>query len=61
MVGAMWVQVHFTPDYRVIKVHTTPAAPGGERIERVGLPPDPDLYDHLVQHGVEIEVSPLPG
>ena len=27
------------------------------RTERVTLPPDPDLYDHLVEHGVEIKVG----
>lgn len=31
-------------------------APGGARTEKVGLPFDPDLFDHMVEHGVVIEV-----
>ena len=31
-------------------------APGGKRTEKVGLPYDPDLFDHMVEHGVYIEV-----
>lgn len=32
-------------------------APGGQRTEKVGLPYDPELFDHMVEHGVAIEVS----
>ena len=34
-------------------------APGGQRTERVGLPYDPELFDHMVEHGVAIEVGHL--
>ncbi len=37
-------------------VTTEATAPGGARTEKVGLPFDPDLFDHMVQHGVVIEV-----
>ena len=35
-------------------------APGGQRTEKVGLPYDPELFDHMVEHGVAIEVNHLP-
>ena len=38
-------------------VTTKATAPGGARTEKVGLPFDPDLFDHMVEHGVVIEVS----
>ena len=38
-------------------VTTKANAPGGKRTEKVGLPYDPDLFDHMVEHGVYIEVS----
>ncbi len=38
-------------------VTTEATAPGGARTEKVGLPFDPDLFDHMVQHGVVIEVG----
>lgn len=42
-------------------VTTKDNAPGGRRTEKVGLPYDPELFDHLVLHGVGIEVGfPLP-
>lgn len=37
-------------------VTTRATAPGGARTEKVGLPFDPDLFDHMVEHGVVIEV-----
>lgn len=37
-------------------VTTRATAPGGVRTEKVGLPFDPDLFDHMVEHGVVIEV-----
>ncbi|KAK9813430.1 hypothetical protein WJX73_008508 [Symbiochloris irregularis] len=48
-------KVKFTPDWRVVEVTTNSLAPGGVRTERIGLPPDPDLYDHLALHGVIVE------
>ena len=39
---------------------TKDTAPGGRRTEKVGLPYDPDLFDHMVAHGVAIEASPHP-
>ena len=37
-----------------------PGAPGGPRTERVGLPFDPALVDHLASHGVAVEMAPPP-
>ena len=37
---------------------TKDTAPGGRRTEKVGLPYDPDLFDHMVSHGVVVEVTP---
>ena len=37
-------------------VTTLASAPGGARTEKVGLPFDPDLFDHMVEHGVVVEV-----
>ena len=37
-------------------VTTKANAPGGQRTEKVGLPYDPELFDHMVEHGVAIEV-----
>jgi len=37
-------------------VTTKDSAPGGRRTEKVGLPYDPDLFDHMVSHGVVVEV-----
>jgi hypothetical protein len=36
------------------------SAPGGSRTERVGLPYDPALLDHLAAHGVVVETAPPP-
>ncbi len=36
---------------------TKDSAPGGRRTEKVGLPYDPDLFDHMVSHGVVVEVT----
>ena len=40
-------------------VTTKEDAPGGKRTEKVGLPYDPDLFDHMLAHGVHIEVRIL--
>ena len=50
-------QVEFTHDKRAVKVTTKDTAPGGRRTEKVGLPYDPDLFDHMVSHGVVVEVT----
>ncbi|KAL0023671.1 hypothetical protein WJX77_011852 [Trebouxia sp. C0004] len=52
-------RVRYTDDKRAVMVTTEATAPGGARTEKVGLPFDPDLFDHMVQHGVVIEASPL--
>lgn len=51
------LQVKFSNDYKTVEVQTLETAPGGARTERVALPYDPDLYHHMVQHGVNILVS----
>jgi hypothetical protein len=51
------VQVEFTHDKRAVTVTTKDTAPGGRRTEKVGLPYDPDLFDHMVSHGVVVEVT----
>ena len=43
--------VRYTADRRSVLVKTRASAPGGARVEKVGLPYDPELFDHLVQHG----------
>lgn len=50
-------QVKYSGDKRTVMVTTKATAPGGIRTEKVGLPFDPDLYDHMVEHGVVIEVG----
>ena len=50
-------QVKYSGDKRSVMVTTKATAPGGIRTEKVGLPFDPDLYDHMVEHGVVIEVG----
>ena len=49
--------VRYTPDRRSIVVKTKTSAPGGARTEKVGLPYDPELFDHLIKHGTYIEPS----
>jgi len=51
--------VVFTADKRAVRVTTKDTAPGGRRTEKVGLPYDADLFDHMVSHGVVIEVSTI--
>ncbi|DBA75980.1 TPA: hypothetical protein ACH3X2_008914 [Trebouxia sp. C0005] len=50
-------RVRYTDDKRAVMVTTEATAPGGARTEKVGLPFDPDLFDHMVQHGVVIEAT----
>ncbi|BDA40994.1 ATP-dependent zinc metalloprotease FTSH, chloroplastic [Coccomyxa sp. Obi] len=52
-------KVKYTSDKRSVWVTTNEKAPGGVRTEKVGLPYDPDLFDHMVEHGVHIEAEPL--
>ena len=42
-------------DARSVWVTTKATAPGGARTEKVGLPFDPDLYHHMVEHGVFVD------
>ena len=53
------LQAKFTGDKRSVWVTTKANAPGGARTEKVGLPYDPELLDHMVEHGVIIEVQLL--
>ena len=55
------LQVKFTGDKRSVWVTTKANAPGGVRTEKVGMPYDPELFDHMVEHGVVIEVRSVPG
>lgn len=48
-------QVEFTGDRRAMVVTTKDTAPGGRRKHRLGVPFDPNLYDHLVVHGVYVK------
>ena len=50
------LQVKYAGDKRSVMVTTKATAPGGARTEKVGLPFDPDLFDHMVEHGVVVEV-----
>ena len=49
----------YSGDRRSLYVTTKATAPGGVRTEKVGLPFDPDLFDHMVEHSVYIE-TPTP-
>lgn len=49
--------IRYTPDRRSVYVRTKASAPGGARTEKVGLPYDPELFDHLINHGTYIEPS----
>ena len=51
------LQVKYAADKRSVMVTTKVTAPGGARTEKVGLPFDPDLFDHMVEHGVVVEVT----
>ncbi len=52
----IWPQVRYTADRRSVWVTTKASAPGGVRTQKVGLPYDPDLFDHMLEHGVSVEV-----
>ncbi|XRA99689.1 ATP-dependent zinc [Pycnococcus provasolii] len=45
----------FTHDQRHIIVTTKDDAPGGKAVHKIRLPYDPELYDHLVGNGVDVE------
>lgn len=57
----MVLQVKYAADKRTVMVTTKATAPGGARTEKVGLPFDPDLFDHMVVHGVVVEVTHASG
>ncbi len=46
--------VRYTADRRSVFVKTKASAPGGARVEKVGLPYDPELFDHLIENGYVI-------
>ena len=46
----------YSDNHNVVWVTTKDNAPGGRRTEKVVLPYDPDLFDHLIEHGVHVEV-----
>ncbi|GMH43653.1 hypothetical protein BSKO_11575 [Bryopsis sp. KO-2023] len=48
-------KVKYTSDHRSVVVDLKESAPGGARQVKVGLPYDPDLFDHLVANQVYIE------
>ena len=50
----------YTRDSRSVWVTTKENAPGGVRTEKVGLPYDPELYYHMIEHGVDIQVEATP-
>ncbi|KAK9821723.1 hypothetical protein WJX81_004862 [Elliptochloris bilobata] len=52
-------KAQYTADKRSILVTTKDTAPGGRRTEKVGLPYDPELYDHMMEHGVHIADTPV--
>lgn len=52
-------RVRYAADKRSVMVTLKATAPGGARTEKVGLPFDPDLFDHMVEHGVVIEAEHL--
>ncbi|MEW5306932.1 MAG: hypothetical protein WDW36_009362 [Sanguina aurantia] len=45
----------YGPETRNVMVTLRASAPGGVRTEKVVVAPDPDLFDHLVTHGVTVE------
>ena len=48
----------FSHDHRTVLVTTKASAPGGRRTEKVALPYDPDLFNHMIEHDVRVEVTP---
>jgi ATP-dependent metalloprotease FtsH len=48
-------RVRFTDDKRAFWVTTKANAPGGVRVEKIGIPFDPQLPDHLLMHRVQID------
>ncbi|GLI67098.1 hypothetical protein VaNZ11_011303 [Volvox africanus] len=45
----------FGQERNKVMVTTKASAPGGVRVSKVVLPPDPELLDHLVTHGVVVD------
>jgi cell division protease FtsH len=48
-------KARFNYDKRSMYVTTKTTAPGGQRTELLGIPPDPQLMDHLTTHGVFVQ------
>lgn len=51
-------RVVYTADRRAVNVTTKNTAPMGKRTDTIVLPYDPDLFNHMVTHGVIIEEQP---
>lgn len=47
----------YGPEKRAAMVTLKPSAPGGERVCKVVLAPDPDLLPHLAAHGVSFDAG----
>ncbi|KAG2437047.1 hypothetical protein HYH02_011309 [Chlamydomonas schloesseri] len=47
----------YGPEKNKVMVTTRASAPGGERLCKVVLPPDPELLDHLVSNGVVVDTG----
>lgn len=48
---------YFGPERKSVMVTLKDSAPGGVRTVKVNLPPDPDLVDHMVLHGVGVNLG----
>eukprot|EP00967_Tisochrysis_lutea_P044645 scaffold54194_cov19-Tisochrysis_lutea.AAC.1 len=48
---------YFGPEQRAVMVKTKDSAPGGARFCKVVVAPDPQLFDHLVAHGVKVDLG----
>ena len=44
-------QAIYTNDRRSLKIKLNERAEGGVRWDKVSLPFDPDLYEHMLEHG----------
>jgi len=49
---------YYGPESRAVMVQLKASAPGGARMAKVVVAPDPLLFDHLVAHGVQVDTAP---
>lgn len=47
------LQATYSDDRRSLYVTLNEHAPGGARTEKVVLPFDPDLFEHMLEHGYD--------